>query len=97
MKDGYIGTGEAAKMLRISRSSVNRYFSRGILKGEKHPITKHRSIQKASVLDLMKKHGLKWEEEAVIRLRRRKNPSERMDAGGQVAENEFKMVNSDCG
>jgi excisionase family DNA binding protein len=64
MQDGYISTGEAAKMLRISRSTVNRLFARRILAGEKHPITKLRRIKKASVLALMKKHGMKWKEQS---------------------------------
>ncbi len=64
MPDGYISTGEAAKMLGISRSTVNRLFSQRVLTGEKHPITNLRRIKKASVLALMKKHGMKWKEEA---------------------------------
>ncbi len=64
MPEGYISTGEAAKMLAISRSTVNRLFSQGVLTGKKHPITRHRGVEKASVLALMKKHGMKWEEPA---------------------------------
>ena len=62
-KDGYISTGEAAKMLDVALCTVMRYFDRGILTGEKNPITSHRSISKMSVLSLMKKHGMKWEEQ----------------------------------
>jgi len=64
MQDGFISTGEAAKMLRISRSTVNRLFAQRIITGENHPITNLRRIKKASVLALMKKHGMKWEEKA---------------------------------
>jgi excisionase family DNA binding protein len=64
MPDGYISTGEAAKMLGISRSTVNRLFSQRVLTREKHPITNLRRIKKASVLALMKKHGMKWKEHA---------------------------------
>ena len=59
MEDGFISTGEAQRMLRVSRATVMRYFDHGILKGEKHPITRLRSVKKASVLALMKKYGMK--------------------------------------
>ncbi len=58
----YISTAEAARMLRISRSTVERYFEKGVLTGEKHPITGWRSVSVKSVLALMKKYGMKWEE-----------------------------------
>ncbi len=64
MPDGYISTGEAAKMLGIARTTVDRYFAKGIITGDQHPITKLRRINKASVLALMKTYGMKWEEEA---------------------------------
>jgi excisionase family DNA binding protein len=64
MEDGYISTGEAAKMLSVARSTVYRYFDQGILTGEQHPITKLCRIKRASVLALMKKYGMKWEEQA---------------------------------
>jgi excisionase family DNA binding protein len=63
MPDGYISTGEAAKMLDIGRTTVNRYLSHGILTGDQHPITNLRRIKKASVLALMKKYGMKWKEQ----------------------------------
>jgi predicted site-specific integrase-resolvase len=59
---GYMSTAEAAKRLGISRSTVIRYFDMGILTGEKHPITGWRSVSKESVLALMKKHRITWEE-----------------------------------
>jgi excisionase family DNA binding protein len=64
MPDGYISTGEAAKMLGMDRLTVGRYLAKGILAGEKHPITRRRKINKESVLALMEKHGMKWEEQA---------------------------------
>ncbi len=48
----------------MSISTAYRYFDRGILTGEQHPITRFRRIDKANVLALMGKHGMKWEEEA---------------------------------
>jgi hypothetical protein len=58
----FISTKEAARMLGIARSTVERYFDKGILTGRQNPITKWRSVSKNSVLALMKKHGMKWEE-----------------------------------
>jgi hypothetical protein len=63
MPDGYISTGEAAKMLGMDRLTVGRYLDRGILTGEHHPITHYRRIKKESVIALMKKYGMKWEGE----------------------------------
>jgi excisionase family DNA binding protein len=62
MKDGFISTGEAAKMLGIGRTTVNRYFAQGVLTGEQHPITNLRRINRASVLALLEKYGMKWQE-----------------------------------
>jgi hypothetical protein len=62
--DPYISTREAAKMLNLAMPTVARYFDKGILTGEKHPITHLRKIDKTSVIALMKKHGMKWEEQA---------------------------------
>ncbi len=55
----YISTFEAARMLRVSNSTICRYFAKGILTGEKHPITGWHSVSMKSVLALMKKHGMK--------------------------------------
>jgi excisionase family DNA binding protein len=62
MPDDFISTGEAAKMLDIGRTTVNRYFAQGVLTGEQHPITNLRRINRASVLALMQKYGMKWQE-----------------------------------
>jgi DNA-binding transcriptional MerR regulator len=56
----YFSTGEAARILGISLVTVSRYFDKGILVGEKNPLSKRRSVSRKSVLALMKKHGMKW-------------------------------------
>ncbi len=61
-RNGYISTGEAAKMLGVTISTVSHYFDKGILAGEKHPLTNWRSVSRTSVLDLMIKHGIKSQE-----------------------------------
>jgi len=61
-EDEFISTREAAKMLGISLSSVARYFDKGILIGEKNPITNWRYVSRKSVLSLMKKYGMEAEE-----------------------------------
>ncbi len=53
---------EAARILGISYSTAWRYFEAGILTGERHPITGQHSVNKNSVLALMKKYGMKWKE-----------------------------------
>jgi predicted site-specific integrase-resolvase len=60
--DVYISTREAGKILGISLSSVARYFDKGILTGEKNPITNWRYVSRESLLALMKKHGMKVED-----------------------------------
>jgi predicted site-specific integrase-resolvase len=57
--DDYISTREAGKMLGISLSTVMRYFDKGILTGEKNPITNWRSVSRRSILALMRKYGIK--------------------------------------
>ncbi len=51
-------TGEAMKMLGVSRSGVVRFFERGILKGWKHPVTGRMFIDPESVKALKRKR--KW-------------------------------------
>jgi transposase len=58
----YISTREAGKMLGISLSTVARYFDKGILTGEKNPITNWRYVGRKSLLSLMQKHGIKAED-----------------------------------
>jgi hypothetical protein len=57
-----ITTGEANKMLRVSLSTAMRYFDRGILKGQKTPITNRRYVNRDSVVLLMEKYGIKLDE-----------------------------------
>jgi hypothetical protein len=72
-----------------------RYFDQGILIGKKHPITKLRSVDKASVLALMKKYGMKWEEQ--IEFQGKSDSLERTDAATQKAENDAKKLSPHCG
>jgi hypothetical protein len=51
-------TGEVARILKISRSTVSRNFDRGILTGETNPITGERRINRESVLDFIQEHKL---------------------------------------
>jgi hypothetical protein len=62
--DRYISTREAGKMLEIAMSTASKNFDLGILTGGQNPVTHLRKIDKASVLALMKKHGMKWGEQA---------------------------------
>ena len=55
---GYYTTIEASKMLRISVSTVQRYFDDHKLSGDKNAITKWRLISRASLLELAEKYGL---------------------------------------
>ena len=95
MNDGCISTREAGKILGIAMSTVSRYFDRGILTGEQHPITHSRRINKESVIALMKKYGMKWEGE--IELQGSPDSWERVDTSGQGAENENKKLSPHCG
>jgi len=95
MNDGCISTREAGKILGIAMSTISRYFDRGILTGEQHPITHSRRINKESVIALMKKYGMNWEEQTELK----GNPDsrERTDATGQRAENGTKKLSPHCG
>ena len=53
-------TGEAAKILGISVSTVIRYFGKGILTGWKNPITRRMVIDRESVKALKRKRKWKW-------------------------------------
>jgi len=93
--DGFISTGEAAKMLGIARSSVIRYLAKGILAGEQRPITNLRRIKKESVLALLEKYGMKCE--GKIEMQGNSDSRERTDTSGQGAENETKRLSPHCG
>ena len=54
----YISTGEAARILNISRSTVSRRFDAGMLQGRMNPITGERQISRQSIQGLIKKHNL---------------------------------------
>ncbi len=56
-KDFYT-TGEAAKLLNISRSTVSRKFDRGVISGKKNPITGERLVSRESLFAFMKQHHL---------------------------------------
>ncbi len=88
INDGCISTREAGKLLGIALSTVSRYFDRGILTGEHHPITHYRRINKESVIALMKKYGMNWEEQT--ELQRNSNSREGADTSGRGAENDTK-------
>jgi excisionase family DNA binding protein len=57
LKD-YIPTGEVAKLLNISRSTVSRKFDSGDLQGKKNPITGERLISRKSLEAFMEKYNL---------------------------------------
>ncbi len=58
----FVTTGEAAKLLAVSLSTAMRFFDKGILTGEKHPITGFRRIDMESIISLMEKYGMKMSE-----------------------------------
>ena len=95
INDGCISTREAGKILGIAMSTVSRYFDRGILTGEQHPITHSRRINKESVIALMKKYGMKWEGQ--IELQGNSDSREGKDTSGQGAKNEIKKLSPHCG
>jgi hypothetical protein len=88
INDGCISTREAGKILGIAMSTVSRYFDRGILTGEHHPITHYRRISKESVIALMKKYGMNWEGQ--IELQANSDSRDKTDTSGQGAGNEAK-------
>jgi CheY-like chemotaxis protein len=51
-------TGEAAKLLDISRSTVSRKFDKGVLLGKKNQITGERMINRESIAAFLKKHDM---------------------------------------
>lgn len=60
----YLTTGEAADMLRISRSTVSRMFDAGQLSGKINPLTHQRLISRDSVNAVIATHGLQGRDEA---------------------------------
>ena len=57
MKEFY-STGEAAKILNISRSTVSRRFDLGLLTGKKNPITGERFVARESIDALLKLYNV---------------------------------------
>jgi len=57
-RDDYVSTGEAAKLLKISRSTVSRRFDLGVLQGKVNPITGERFILKSSLRAFLEQHDL---------------------------------------
>ena len=95
INDGCISTREAGKILGIALNTVSRYFDRGILTGEHQPITHYRRINKESVIALMKKYGMNWEEQT--ELRGNSDSREGTDTSAQGAENDIKKLSPHCG
>jgi len=56
----YFTTGEVAKLLDISRSTVMRKFDKGIFRGKKNPITGERMVSRESLDTFMKQYNLSW-------------------------------------
>lgn len=54
----FLSTGDASKLLGISRATVSRMFDKGILHGRKNPITGKRNISRYSVMDFMKQYNI---------------------------------------
>jgi len=54
----FLSTGDASKLLGISRATVSRMFDKGILHGRKNPITGKRNISRYSVIDFMKRYNI---------------------------------------
>jgi CheY-like chemotaxis protein len=57
LKD-FLTTGEAAKVINISRSTISRNFDKGIFEGKKNPITGERFISRESLISFMKQYNL---------------------------------------
>lgn len=57
-KNRLLTTGEAADLLKVSRSTVSRRFDKGELRGEVNRITGERMVRRDSVTELMRERGL---------------------------------------
>jgi len=64
----YFTTGEVAKLLDISRSTVMRKFDKGIFRGKKNPITGERMVSRESLDAFMKQYNLSWNALAIEKL-----------------------------
>jgi hypothetical protein len=54
----FLSTGEAAKLVEISRSTISRNFDKGIFQGKKNPITGERLISRESLIAFMRQYNL---------------------------------------
>jgi CheY-like chemotaxis protein len=54
----FLTTGEAAKLVNISRSTISRNFDKGIFQGKKNPITGERLISRESLINFMRQYNL---------------------------------------
>jgi len=54
----FLSTGEVAKLVNISRSTISRKFDKGVLQGKKNPITGERFISRQSLLAFMQQYNL---------------------------------------
>ncbi len=57
----FLTTGEASKLLNISLSTVSRNFDKGVLTGQKNPITGERHISRESLATFMKQYNISTE------------------------------------
>jgi len=77
----FFTTGEVAKILGVSTTTVIRRFDAGHLSGRRHPVTGRRMIAYESVVRFMEEHrlplsGLKGKEQRVLALLPRKEEAE---------------------
>jgi CheY-like chemotaxis protein len=54
----FLTTGEAARLVNISRSTISRNFDKGIFQGKKNPITGERMISRESLINFLKQFNL---------------------------------------
>lgn len=59
--DEFLSTGEAAKLVDISRSTISRNFDKGIFQGKKNPITGERFISRESLIAFLKQYNLPFD------------------------------------
>lgn len=57
----FLTTGEAAKLVDISRSTISRNFDKGIFQGKKNPITGERFISRESLISFLKQYNLPFD------------------------------------
>ncbi|HSR09934.1 MAG TPA: helix-turn-helix domain-containing protein [Thermodesulfobacteriota bacterium] len=60
-EDDFLTTGEAAKLVTISRSTISRNFDKGIFQGKKNPITGERLISRQSLIEFLKQYNVPYD------------------------------------